>query len=321
MVRGENLRTFIISENDAGQRVDKFLTKAVPLLPKGLLYKAIRTKKIKLNRKRCEAGTMLKVGDSLELWLCDDLFTEEKEKEFLRTNGKINIVYEDENILLVNKPSGLVVHEDDEHTTDTLINRILKYLYDKGEFDPDEENSFTPSLCNRIDRNTSGIVIAAKNAEALRLLNMFIKERLLTKQYLCLVEGTPKPRQDTLIAYLQKDSKNNKVFVSDSKTEFNKTIVTKYEVLKTNKKISLMRVTLITGRTHQIRAHFAHIGHPLVGDAKYGNNAIGKTMGLRHQALCAYRLRFELQDKGEKLSYLDGKTFEIRDVGFNTDLI
>ena len=315
------MRTFIISENDAGQRVDKFLTKAVPLLPKGLLYKAIRTKKIKLNRKRCEAGTMLKVGDSLELWLCDDLFCEEKDKEFLKTSGKINVVYEDENILLVNKPAGLVVHEDDEHTVDTLINRILKYLYDKGEFDPDEENSFTPSLCNRIDRNTSGIVAAAKNAEALRLMNMFIKERLLTKQYLCLTEGTPKPRQDTLIAYLQKDSKNNKVFVTDTKTQFNKTIVTKYEVLKTNKKISLVRVTLITGRTHQIRAHFAHIGHPLVGDAKYGNNAIGKKMGIHHQALCAYRLKFTLDGKGEKLSYLDEKSFEIRDVGFNTDFI
>lgn len=314
------MKTFIVSQNDAGQRVDKFLLKAVPLLPKSLLYKAIRTKKIKLNRKRCEAGTKLNVGDTLELWLSDDLFDIEEKNEFLHAPVKINIVYEDENILIVNKPTGLVVHEDDDHTVDTLINRILHYLYSKGEYNPESENSFAPSLCNRIDRNTSGMVIAAKNSASLRLMNMFIKERLITKQYLCLVEGVPSPRNDTLIAYLQKDSENNRVTVTDEKTQFNKTIITKYEVLRSNKQCSLVRVTLITGRTHQIRAHFAHIGHPLVGDAKYGKNVLGRKMGLYSQALCAYRLSFHLQDKGDMLSYLDKKSFEIRDTGFNTDI-
>ena len=314
------MKTFYITENDAGQRVDKFLTKAVPLLPKSLLYKAIRTKRIKLNKKRCDINTKLNVGDRLEIWLSDDLFNNNEESEFLYAPTKIKIVYEDENIIIVNKPSGLVVHEDDEHTVDTLINRILHYLYNKGEYNPKEENSFVPSLCNRIDRNTSGMVIAAKNANSLRLINMFIKNRLIQKQYLCLVEGAPKLKSDTLIAYLQKDAKNNKVSISDIKTQFNKTIVTKYEVLKKNKDCSLLRITLITGRTHQIRAHMAYIGHPLLGDAKYGNNKLGKKMGIKTQALCAYKLSFNLEDKGEDLSYLNGKTFKISNTGFNTDI-
>lgn len=314
------MKTFYITENDAGQRVDKFLTKAVPLLPKSLLYKAIRTKRIKLNKKRCDINTKLNIGDRLEIWLSDDLFNNNEESEFLYAPTKIKIVYEDENIIIVNKPSGLVVHEDDEHTVDTLINRILHYLYNKGEYNPKEENSFVPSLCNRIDRNTSGMVIAAKNANSLRLINMFIKNRLIQKQYLCLVEGAPQLKSDTLIAYLQKDAKNNKVSISDIKTQFNKTIVTKYEVLKKNKDCSLLRITLITGRTHQIRAHMAYIGHPLLGDAKYGNNKLGKKMGIKTQALCAYKLSFNLEDKGEDLSYLNGKTFKISNTGFNTDI-
>lgn len=310
------MKSFTISENDSGQRVDKFLTKAAPLLPKGMLYKAIRTKKIKLNRKRCEISTRLNVGDILEVYLNDEFFSEDGKKEFLHAKRDLDIIYEDENIILLNKPVGLVVHEDDEHTADTLINRLLLYLYEKGEYIPENESSFTPSLCNRIDRNTCGIVIAAKNAAALREMNEIIKERLIKKQYLCLTEGCPKPESATITAFLEKDSTANTVKITDKKTPRNKTIITKYEVLKKSRDMSLIEVTLITGRTHQIRAHFAHIGCPLVGDGKYGKNTLGKRLGIKHQALCSYKLTFSLGNFSGKLAYLDKKSFKISDIWF-----
>lgn len=305
------MKKFEIQKNDAGQRVDKFLTKAMPALPPGMLYKAIRLKKIKLNRKRCEISTRLSEGDILEVYLNDEFFETETSNSFLFSPAKLDIIYEDENILLVNKPSGLVVHEDDVHSNDTLINRILHYLYDKGEYNPENEASFIPALCNRIDRNTSGIVIAAKNAAALREMNMIIKDRLIKKQYLCLIEGCPKQKKARLTAYLTKNSSENKVSLSDKKSKDSKTAITEYKILDTNGKISLAEVTLITGRTHQIRAHMAYIGHPLVGDAKYGNNKIGKNLGITKQCLCAYKLTFNLDGNCDTLSYLDKKIFKI----------
>ncbi|MGN0661367.1 MAG: RluA family pseudouridine synthase [Oscillospiraceae bacterium] len=310
------MKSFKITENDSGQRVDKFLTKAAPLLPKSMLYKAIRTKNIKLNRKRCEIGTRLEIGDVLDVYLPDEVFETDSKNEFMHSGRELDIIYEDGNILLVNKPVGLVVHEDDEHTMDTLINRILLYLYEKGEYLPDGENSFVPSLCNRIDRNTCGIVIAAKNAQALREMNDIIKRRLIKKQYLCLTEGCPSPESATVQGYITKDSAAKSVVFSDRKTPGSKTAVTKYRVVKKSEEMSLVEVTLITGRTHQIRAHFAYMGHPLIGDGKYGNNAVGKRLGIKHQALCSYKLTFCLGEYEGILSYIDKKTFKIGDIWF-----
>ena len=185
------MKKFIIGKNDANQRLDKFISKAVPDLPKSLMYKYIRTKKIKLNRKRAQISDRLCENDVLELYINDEFFANEAKKDydFLKSGKKLDIVYEDENIMLLNKPEGLLCHSSADEYGDTLINRIKRRLYESGEYDPEEENSFTPSLANRIDRNTCGIVMAAKNAEALRILNQKIKEREISKYYLCLVHG------------------------------------------------------------------------------------------------------------------------------------
>ncbi len=311
------MKEFKINRNDSGQRVDKFLQKAVPRMPQSLMYKYIRMKRIKLNGKRCEISTRLNEGDVMQLYINDEFFDTAAETEFLTAPPVLNIVYEDENILLVDKKNGLVVHEDDEKTSDTLINRILHYLYDKGEYKPEEENSFVPALCNRLDRNTGGIVIAAKNAESLRILNQKIKDRELEKRYLCITVGIPPKKHDTMTAYLEKNADGNTVKVTDKKTPSNKTIITTYDVLKTGGRLALVEVKLETGRTHQIRAHFAHIGCPLLGDGKYGINQVNREYKVKTQALYSYKLKFTFAgDDNGCLDYLNGREFTVKDVWF-----
>ncbi len=310
------MREFTINGNDAGQRVDKFITKTVPSLPQSLIYKYIRLKRIKLNGKRCDINTRIHQGDVLQMYVNDSFFENSQEMAFLHVPAALDVIYEDENILLIDKKPGLVVHEDESGGIDTLINRILHYLYDKEEYRPQEENSFVPALCNRIDRNTGGIVIAAKNAAALRVLNQKIKDREIQKLYLCIVLGHPRPRSGVMTAYLEKDAAGNKVTVSDRKTGSNRTIVTAYRVLEENQKYSLVEVDLRTGRTHQIRAHFAYAGYPLLGDGKYGIGRENRIAGLDRQALYAYRLTFHFTSDSGCMSYLDGKTFTVPRVWF-----
>lgn len=310
------MKEFIININDSGQRVDKFLQKAVKRLPKNLMYKYLRTKRIKLNGKKCEISSKLSEGDVMQLYINDEFFEEDTQTEFLTAPSNLDIIYEDENILLVDKKCGLVVHEDDANTSDTLINRIKHYLYEKGEFRPEDELSFVPSLCNRLDRNTGGIVIAAKNAEALRIMNQKIKNREIDKHYLCITYGIPQKKHDIMTAYLEKNEAENKVYISDKKSGSNKTIITEYSVLKIKDDLALLDVHLITGRTHQIRAHMAYIGCPLLGDGKYGVNKKNREHNIKTQALYSYKLKFNFNMDSGILEYLNGKTFEVDDIWF-----
>ena len=311
-----SMKSFLIAENDAGQRLDKFLQKSVPLLPKSLLYKSIRTKRIKRNGKRAALNDRLEPGDRIDLYLNDEFFEARPDHLFLSVPARIDVVYEDEQVLLVNKPQGLVVHEDNDNTADTLINRVLHYLYNTGAYDPEQELSFTPALANRIDRNTCGIVLVAKTAAALRVLNEKLKHREITKQYLCLLAGRPEPPAATVTHYMKKHAGDRMVTVQDHPGPETRTMVTQYRVLETRGGISLAEVTLHTGRTHQIRAHMAYLGTPLLGDGKYGLGEINRKYGYRHQALCAWRVQFDFQTDAGVLEYLKGKSFQVGDIWF-----
>ena len=282
-----------------------------------LLYKAVRKKDIRLNGKRCEASSRLNEGDEIYLFLPDDaLEIAPPTYEFMHASKALDIVYEDEHVLLLNKKAGLLVHPDDREFADTLIFRVQRYLYEKGEYDPADEQSFAPALVNRIDRNTSGIVIAAKTAAALRILNQKLKDREIEKFYLCIVHGRMPKTEDTLEAYLEKNESQNRVYISDTQKQGARTIRTRYRVLEEKNGFSLLEIHLLTGRTHQIRAHLASIGHPLLGDGKYGTNAINKGTGFHKQALCSYRLQFAFTTDADELNYLNGKEFTLEDVWF-----
>ena len=311
------MKELTIGPNDAGQRLDRFLAKAVPLLPASLAQKYIRIKRIKRNGARVERDTRLTAGDVLQLYINDEFFDKPREDNAYLTvaSPKLTVVYEDDQILLVDKRPGLAVHpHDGAEYGRTLIDHIQAYLYQKREWNPRGENSFTPALCNRIDRNTGGIVIAAKTAEALRIMNQKIKDRELDKRYLAIVEGTPKPREGALKGYLFKDARKNRVFVSDTPQPGAKTCQTNYKTLATANALSLVECELITGRTHQIRAQFAHAGHPLLGDGKYGK--LDKRFDRDYQALYSYKLTFRFTTEAGALEHLNGRTFRVDKVDF-----
>ena len=307
---GVQVKIFTVGKNDAGQRLDKFLRKAAPRLPASLLYKAIRQKDIKIGKKRCAPGNKLAEGDVISIYLPDDVF-EREEPADLAAPANLAIVYEDEHILLLNKPQGLISHEGDVPGPDTLIDRVQRYLYQSGQWNPELENSFTPALCNRIDRNTSGIVIAAKTLSALQIISEKIRERQVSKFYLCILHGVPEKKAGTLSGYHIRDELTKTVHISHRPAPGAKTALTRYRVIAAQEGKALVEAELLTGRTHQIRAQFAAAGYPLWGDAKYGASRENKLLGNK-QALCAYKVTFSFTTPAGPLEYLRGQTFQIQ---------
>lgn len=304
------MREIIIGKNDADQRVDKFIMKTMKDMPKSLMYKYIRNKKIKVNKKRCEISQRLKEGDIMQCYIAEEFFDKEIQRQFLQVPAHLDVVYEDDQLLIVDKPVGLLAHSDTREVEDNLADRLLHYLYQKNEYDPDQEQSFAPALCHRIDRNTQGIVICAKSSEALRYMNEKIRNRELDKRYLCIVEGSLKKKQDTLVLY-HKKLDNNKADILPYEKEGYQQIKTGYRVLDEKKDKSLVEVDLMTGKSHQIRAVMAYLHHPLLGDVKYG----AKKGIIPYQALCAYQVSFHFKDEDGVLSYLNHKTFTLKHVG------
>ena len=312
------MKEYSINNNDAGQRLDRFVDKTVPLLPASLLQKYIRLKRIKVNGKGAKRDTRLNKGDTVQMYINDEFFeTPNEDNAFLKiATPNIDIVYEDENIILVDKKPGMLCHSDGGWSYNTLIAQIQSYLYQKREWRPREENSFAPALCNRIDRNTGGIVIAAKNAEALRIMNEKIKEREIDKFYICIVHGRHIPSAATLTGYIFKDAVKNQVYVKSTPHPGAKTAITKYKTLSTAGSLSLVECELLTGRTHQIRAQMAAAGYPLLGDGKYGREKLNKTYGESGQNLYSYKLTFSFKTDAGILNYLNEKTFTTKRVEF-----
>ena len=312
------MKEFVIGKNDAGQRLDRFVGKTVPLLPDSLLQKYIRLKRIKLNGKGSKRDTRLSEGDYVQLYINDEFFEKPREENSYLKVGKprVTIVYEDENILLADKKPGVLCHSAGQWDFNTLIANIQAYLAQKGEWHPGEENAFAPALCNRIDRNTGGIVIAAKNAEALRIINEKIKLREIEKYYLCAVHGRPNPSSGTLENYLFKDAVKNRVYVKSRSEPGAKTAVTEYRTLRSKGPLSLVECRLLTGRTHQIRAQMAYAGWPLLGDGKYGSERFNKNYTETGQALYSYKLLFSFPTDAGILNYLRGREFTVDSVDF-----
>ncbi len=311
------LQSFCIQKNDSGQRLDKFLNKLCPSLPTSLLYKYIRKKRIKVNRRKPEISYRLAEGDIIDLYISDEFFTfAQKRPAFLDAVPSFSIVYEDENLLLADKPPGIAVHTDIHTKSNTLVEQIQCYLYENGSYHPEQELSFSPALCNRLDRGTGGIVIAAKNAVALREMNELIRQRNIGKQYLCAVSGKPTPAQGTLCNYLRKDGDKNRVTVLSEPVSGAKKAQTTYRTLFYENGLSLLDVTLLTGRSHQIRAQFAHAGTPLLGDDKYGDRLLNRRYDMHMQALYAYRLVFPSLPEEHFFHYLSEHVFSVSSVSF-----
>jgi len=305
------MREISVVANSAGKRVDKYLIKLLGNnINRSDIYKYIRTKHIKINNKRTLVDYRLQLNDKIQFYNIDyELlkFQSPPQSTVTIKHPKVNAVYEDDNIIVIDKPVGMIVHSDINEKINTLIDHIKAYLVQKEDKFEDCHDGFVPALCNRIDRNTSGLVIAAKNNEALLAVNRIIKNHELTKKYRCLVFGVPKNSSGRISNYLLKDSKYNTVEVVNKMTDGARKAVTLYKVIEIRNGMSLLEVEIITGRTHQIRAHMQYIGHPIVGDSKYGSKKINKKNGYKYQALHSYQIRFHGKLSEPSLKYLSGQ--------------
>lgn len=305
------MKRFTAGTNEEGVRLSRFVQNVTVNLPNSLLYKSFRNKRIKVNGKKADADYRIHAGDVLELYINDEFFSAAPApKAPARRQPPVQVVYEDENLAVLYKPAHLLCHSD--RTGDAnLVDAFAAYLETKGEYDPHAEKRFAPALCNRLDRGTEGLVLAAKSYAALRDLNAIIRDDMMKKEYLTITVGAPP--QGRFVAWLQHSEKNNKVRIHARESEGYKQIITEVTVIRQAGPFALCRIGLITGRTHQIRAHLAYLGHPVLGDIKYGNHKMNERTGLKTQALCAQRLTFGRIPEENTLQYLSGRVIKLND--------
>lgn len=303
------MKTIKITDKEKGQRFDKFLLKYFNQAPKSFIFKMLRKKRIKINGKKASGSERLESGDTLEMYLAEDTISKFSSIQLEKTKIDFQIVYEDEQILIVNKPTGLLSQKASSNDS-SLVEQIINYLIDKNEITKEQLRGFRPSICHRLDRNTSGIIIAGKTITALQTVGDLIKHNKLDKYYLCIIKGQVNNSQK-IKGFLSKNEQTNKVSLSEKETPNSRYIETKYEPLRITNDYTLLKVKLITGRSHQIRAHLASIGHPIIGDFKYGDKTVNKyfkeKFGLKSQLLHAYEIAFpKIEDN---LSYLSKKSY------------
>ncbi len=305
------MRTITVTAAQSNKKIGRIIRDSFPQMPSSAMFKAFRKKDVRANGVRVKEDYVVMEGDRLDIYISDEILDGVPVSDARNTKAYFDVAYEDTNILVVNKQPGIAVHPDREQPDGTLIDLVHQYLRERDELYAADSDDFKPSLCHRLDRNTGGLVIIAKNSGSLKVLLKKIKDKEIKKYYQCLVWGKMERNCEELTAYLVKDELKSRVFISDSPVKGSQNIITRYRVLSHESNISRLEVELITGRTHQIRAHLAHIGHPIIGDGKYGTNAINRPLGAKQQALWAYKLVFDFAGEGESLNYLKGKKIQV----------
>lgn len=305
------MREIIIDKNESEQRLDRFLMKYFEEAPRGFIFKMIRKKNIELNNSRAQPETTIVEGDTIQLFLSDETIDKFITKERkIESNLIPDIVYEDNNIILINKSAGILSHGTKGEFEENIVDSMISYLIEKKEYVPRLEKTFTPAICNRLDRNTSGIIIGAKNYQALKAINEAIRSGYIERYYKTIVKGTIK-EEFAHSAHLLKNENRNKVEIRGREFDGSKEITTVIKPLKTKNAYSLLEIELITGRTHQIRGHLSSLGYPIIGDRKYGdrktNEIFKNDYSLHNQWLHGYKVQFNGLE-GE-MEYLNGKSF------------